>query len=254
MAERRVVSASGTGTAFYARRGSRRGDWWTLLHPPYTIWHLSYVVLGAAMAPRLSWAMLGGTIVAFFLAVGLAAHALDELHGRPLNTGISTGGLWTVAICSMSGAVLVGALAVPYSGLVLVPCIGVGVLLVLGYNLELFDGRLHTDLGFAAAWGGFPVAVAFLAQAPPLTRPVTAAGGAAVLAAVGLSYAQRRLSTPARTIRRRLADITAVATLPDGTQQPVDRASLLAPLEATLKALSVAVPLLAIALLLTHLH
>lgn len=248
------MSAPGTGTAFYARRGSRRGDWWTLLHPPYTIWHLSYVVLGAAMAPRLSWAMLGSTVLAFFLAVGLAAHALDELHGRPLNTGISTRGLWAVATCSLSGAVLVGALAVRYIGPALVPCIVVGVLLVLGYNLELFDGRLHTDLGFAAAWGGFPVAVGFLAQAPPLTRPVSAAGGIAVLAAVGLSYAQRRLSTPARTIRRRFADITAMATLPDGTQQPVDRASLLAPLESTLKTLSVTVPLLAIALLLTHLH
>ena len=34
--------------AFYARpsfasRGAI-GDWWTLLHPPYTLWHLSYVV------------------------------------------------------------------------------------------------------------------------------------------------------------------------------------------------------------------
>jgi hypothetical protein len=135
-----------------------------------------------------------------------------------------------------------------------VPCIAVGVLLVLGYNLELFGGRLHTDLGFAAAWGGFPVAVGFLSQAPPLTRPVIAAAGAAVLAAIGLSYAQRRLSTPARMIRRQLAGIAAVATLPDGTQQPIDRATLLAPLEATLKTLSATVPLLAAAVLLTHLH
>lgn len=256
MAERRVenMTASGPRSAFYARRGSRRADWWTLLHPPYTIWHLSYVVLGAALAPRLSWAMLGATVLAFFLAVGLAAHALDELQGRPLNTRISTAGLRAIAACSLAGAVVVGAFAVPYSGPVLLPCIAVGVLLVVGYNLELFGGRLHTDLGFAAAWGGFPVAVGFLAQAPPLTRPVTAAVGAAVLAAVGLSYAQRLLSTPARTIRRRLAGITAVATLPDGTQRSVDRAELLAPLEASLKTLSATVPLLAIAVLLTHLH
>jgi hypothetical protein len=254
VAERDVDSATPASAAFYARRGSRRADWWTLLHPPYTMWHLSYVVLGAALAPWLNWAILGATVLAFFLAVGLAAHALDELRGRPLNTGFSARSLWTLAICSLAGAVIIGALTVSHSGLVLVPCIAVGVLLVLAYNLELFGGRLHTDLGFAAAWGGFPVAVGFLAQAPPLTRPVTAAAGAAVLACIGLSYAQRRLSTPARVIRRRLAGITAVVTLPDGTQQPLDRATLLAPLEATLKTLSVTVPLLATAVLLTHLH
>src|SRR5664279_10146 len=124
------------GAAFYARRGSTPADWWTLLHPPYTLWHLSYVVMGAALAPRLSWALLAGTVLAFFLAVGLAAHALDELAGRPLNTVISDRTLQTVAATSLTGAVILGVLAVPRASLLLVPCIAIGVLLVLGYNLE----------------------------------------------------------------------------------------------------------------------
>ena len=65
-------------------------DWITLLHPPYTVWHLSYVVFGAAVVPHLVLWRLGGTLLAFFLAVGIGAHALDELHGRPLGTGISS--------------------------------------------------------------------------------------------------------------------------------------------------------------------
>lgn len=254
MAERRGVSASRTQTAFYAKGGSRRADWWTLLHPPYTAWHLSYVVIGAALVPQPSWAMLAGTVLAFFLAVGVAAHALDELHGRPLNTGISTPVLWAVAVGGLAGAVLLGVLALPYSGLALVPCIGIGVLLVLGYNLELFAGRLHTDLGFAAAWGGFPVAVGVVAQAPSLTVSLAISAAAAALAATGLSYAQRRLSTPARTIRRQVIDISVVATMRDGTLRPIDQATLLAPLERTLKALSATVPLLAVAILFTHVH
>lgn len=247
-----VDRAGSPGAAFYARRGSRRADWWTLLHPPYTLWHLSYPVLGAALAPRLSWTMLLATLVAFFLAVGVAAHALDELTGRPLGTAISTRTLWLVAAASLAGAVLIGAFAVPHSSVLLVPAIGVGVLLVLGYNLELFGGRLHTDLGFAAAWGGFPVLVGFLAQAPPLTRPVSAAALALALAAVGLSLAQRRLSTPARALRRRQAEVHGAITLPDGTRQPLDRAALLAPLEAALRTLSVTVVVLAAALLLAR--
>src|SRR5664279_4985728 len=102
------------GAAFYARRGSTPADWWTVLHPPYTLWHLSYVAMGAALAPRLSWAMLAATVGAFFLAVGLAAHALDELNGRPLGTAISAQTLWIIAGVSLAGAVVIGALAVPY--------------------------------------------------------------------------------------------------------------------------------------------
>lgn len=235
--------------AFYARDGDRQADWWTLLHPPYTLWHLSYVVIGAALAPRLSWAMLGATVLAFFLAVGLAAHALDELHGRPLSTSISDQTLWIVAALSLVGAVVLGALAVPHSSLLLVPCIALGVLLVLGYNLELLGGRLHTDIGFAAAWGGFPVLVGFLAQAPPLSRPVTAGAIGLALTATGLSYTQRLLSTPARTLRRRVSAVQGEVTMADGTPRQLDRAALLAPLEGALKTLSITVPMLALALL-----
>ncbi|MCU1657209.1 MAG: hypothetical protein JWO57_1865 [Pseudonocardiales bacterium] len=248
MVERRLPA----GAAFYARHGGKRADWWTLLHPPYTIWHLSYVVMGAALAPRLSRAMLGATILAFFLAVGLAAHALDELHGRPLDTTISAQTLRIVAATSLAGAVVLGALAVPHSSVLLVPCIAIGVLLVLGYNLELLGGRLHTDIGFAVAWGGFPVLVGFLAQAPPMTEAVTVAALALALATTALSYTQRRLSTPARELRRRVSGVHGVMTMTDGTRHSLDRTALLAPLEAALKALSIAMPMLALTLLLAR--
>ena len=210
------------------------------------------MVIGAAVAPQLSWAMLGATVLAFFLAVGLSAHALDELRGRPLRTAIPARTLWVVAAASLAGRCSSARWRVRYSSVLLVPCIAVGVVLVLGYNLELFGGRLHTDLGFAVAWGGFPVLVGFLAQAPPLTRPVTAGAVALAVVATGLSYAQRQLSTPARTLRRRVSGVEGVVTMENGTQRPLDRATLLAPLEAALKTLSVTVPVLALALLLVH--
>lgn len=248
MADRRAS----TGAAFYARDGGRLSDWWTLLHPPYTLWHLSYAAMGAALAPHLSWAMLAATVAAFFLAVGLAAHALDELSGRPLGTRISSRTLWVVASLSLSAAALLGVIAVPHTSVLLVPCIPLGVTLVLGYNLELFNGRLHTDIAFAAGWGGFPAVVGFLAQAPPLTKPSSLGALALALAATGLSYAQRRLSTPARTLRRRVIDVHGAITTSDGTVHPLTGRVLLAPLEAALKTLSITMPVLAVALLLTH--
>src|SRR6266487_6313624 len=238
--------------AFYGRRGGRRADWWTLLHPPYTVWHVSYAVIGAGLAPHLNWLALAVTAVAFFLAVGIAAHALDEFHGRPLGTAISDRTLWAVATIALAGAVGLGVVAVSRSGPALIPFIVAGVGLVLGYNLELFGGRLHTDLGFAAAWGGFPVVIGYVAQRPPLLHLPALGAAAAAVAATALSLAQRRLSTPARLIRRRLAAIDATAVYPDGTSVTLDRAALLAPIEGALRAMSVAVPLVAVALLLAH--
>ncbi|MEZ0095162.1 hypothetical protein [Streptacidiphilus sp. EB129] len=238
--------------AFYARVGGRRADWWTLLHPPYTLWHLSYPVLGACLAPRVDGWVLGATALAFFLAVGVAAHALDELNDRPLRTAIPDRTLTAAAGLGLAAALGLGIAVLPHSGLVLIPFMVLGVVLVLGYNLELFGGRLHTDLSFAAAWGGFPVAVGFVAQAPPLTAATSGSAAAAVLAATALSYAQRCLSTPARTLRRRTARIEGALTFDDGSRQVLDRDTLLAPLERTLRALSRAVPLLALAALLAR--
>lgn len=241
--------------AFYARRGGRAADWWTLLHPPYTLWHVSYVVLGAAMAPVLDLTALAASVLAFFLAVGLAAHALDELHGRPLGTGIADGVLRTVAGLALAGACALGVVGAFFHGPTnwpLVLAVPFGALLVVGYNLELFGGRLHDDRTFAWAWGGFPVAVGFLAQAPDLSMPVLAAAAVATLAGVGTSHAQRRLSTPARDLRRRTAEVTGSVRRLDGSTEPLDRAVLLTPLEGALRALSWAVPAVAVAALLTR--
>ena len=234
--------------AFYARRGGPVADWWTLLHPPYTLWHLSYVALGAAAAPVRDWSDLAFSILAFFLAVGVAAHALDELTGRPLGTAISGPALATAAGLALSGAVVLGLVGVFGRGPVnvgLLLAIPVGVLLVVGYNLELLGGRLHTDLVFALAWGGFPALVGYLAQRPPLTAWGLAAVTLATLAAVTTSTAQRRLSSPARRLRRHTVRVSGATVGLDGAVTALDKGVLLAPLEGALRAMAWAMPLVA---------
>src|SRR5438132_5711618 len=94
--------------AFYALRAGGWRDLVTLLHPPYTAWHLSYVALGAAAAPAIHLDRLLATLGAFFLGVGVCAHALDELNGRPLGTMLSRRALiWTAAV-GLAGAVAIG--------------------------------------------------------------------------------------------------------------------------------------------------
>jgi hypothetical protein len=231
-----------------------------VLHPPYTVWHLGYVALGAAMAPGRDWGALVLTLLAFFLAVGVAAHALDELAGRPLGTHIAAPMLRGVAALALAGAVALGLVGVfwwptPLDGAVnwpLLVAVPIGAVLVVGYNLELFEGRLHNDATFALGWGGFPVVAGYLAQSPPFHGADIAAAALATAAGVATAAAQRSLSTPARTLRRRTLTVEGTATADDGRVVPVDRAYLLAPLEAALRALSWGVPLLAVAALLAR--
>src|SRR5881409_3666586 len=113
--------------AYYAPRAKGwRRDVWALLHPPYTAWHLSYVLIGAGLAPRVDITRLVATLVAFFLAVGVSAHALDELRGRPLQTQIPEGVLWTAAIAGLVGAVALGVAGVTVLGAGLIPFIAAG--------------------------------------------------------------------------------------------------------------------------------
>ncbi len=241
--------------AFYARRGGVLADSWTLLHPPYTLWHLSYVVLGAAVAPDVAATPLVLSLVAFLLAVGIAAHALDERAGHPLATAFGDRALVVAASLALVGAVALGAYgAFWYDGVnvPLVVAVPIGVVLVAGYNLELAGGRLHNDVTFGLGWGGFPVVVGYAAQSPGLDSSRGPALVAATAAAVALTYTQRRLSTPARELRRRTVDVTGTVHRADGTVDPVDRAALLRPLEGALRAMSWGVPLLAVAVLLTH--
>lgn len=233
--------------AYYARTGSTGRDLIALLHPPYTIWHLSYVAMGAAIAPRLDWIYLAGTMLAFFFGMGIGAHALDELHDRPLATTLSQGALLALAVGGLSGAValaLIGAVIIsPW-----VAAWGaVGLLLAIGYPLEVPDW-LHTDLGFGLSWGGFPVLVGYWAQTQTLTPPAVALAAVATL----LSLTQRSLSTPARFVRRRTVEAGAWFEL--GTDRELwNQDGLLATWERPLKLLGLAIPLLAVALLAMHL-
>jgi hypothetical protein len=230
--------------SYYAARPGGWRDWWTLLHPPYTAWHLAYVVIGACLAPVVNVTRLIATLLAFFCAVGLAAHALDELHGRPLHTRIPTAALVAVALGGLAGAIGLGIAGAVQVGAALVPFLVLGPVLVVGYNFELFGGAIHNDVGFAAAWGAFPVLVAYVAQTGRLALAPLAAAGAAF----ALSAAQRALSTPARMLRRRATDVSGSITLTDGDVSRVDRAILLAPLERALRAMSWGIVLLAVAL------
>ena len=203
------------------------------------------MAFGAAAAAEVHVDRLLAALGAFFLAVGIGAHALDELHGRPLGTQLSDRTLWGLAVIGLGGAVAVGVAGTVIVSVSLVPFILVGAFLVVGYNLELFGGRFHSDFWFAAAWGAFPAFTSYWANSLSL-------GVAGVLVAgacFGLSVAQRALSTPVRELRRRTESVSGEQRLHDGGVIELSAARLAAPLDAALRAIALALVLLAAGLL-----
>jgi len=227
--------------AFYALRPGGWRDLITLLHPPYTAWHLSYVALGAAAAPTLHADRLAAALAAFFLAVGISAHALDELNGRPLRTLLGRRSLIILALAGLLGAVGIGVLGAFVVSPLLIPLVAAGALLVPAYNLELAGGRFHNDAWFAIAWGGFPAFTGYFVNA----LSIAPAGILVAAACCLLSVAQRRLSTPARELRRRTAAVTGEQRRTDGTVVELTVQHLSGPLEGALSALWIALVLLA---------
>ena len=232
--------------AFYALAPGGWRDYVTLLHPPYTLWHLSYVVIGAALAPEFNGRLLGWTLAAFFLALGIGAHALDELNGHPLRLQIAPAVLVALAVTSIAAAAAIGVVIAVQRDLWLIAFVVAGTLLVVAYNLELFDGALHSDIWFAAGWGAFPVLTAYFASARTMRADALVAAAFALL----LSLAQRTLSTQVRTVRRRAAGVSGRIDYSDGTATALDAETLTRVPETALRMLCGAVIALAVTLVL----
>jgi hypothetical protein len=161
--------------------------------------------------------------------MGVGAHALDELHGRPLQTRIPARTLWALAAVSVAAATGVGVYACVAWTWWLAPFVVAGAFIVFAYNIELFGGAFHSTFWFALAWGALPVLSAYVVQAETLRAEALVAAAYAAL----FSFAQRLLSTQARIARR---------------QQGTVRADL----EAALMALAAASVALGAALLIVH--
>ena len=198
------MTADAPRPAFYALAPGGWRDYVTLLHPPYTLWHLGYVVIGGCLAPDVPWGRLALTVLAFFLALGVGAHALDELNGRPLRTQIPTSVLVGLAVASIGGAVAIGIAVAVARNLWLLPFIAFGSFIVCAYNLELFGGAFHNGWWLAISWGAFPIVTAYFAAADKIRLEALLAGAFGAL----LIGAQRALSTPVRDVRRRTVSVT----------------------------------------------
>jgi hypothetical protein len=235
--------------AFYALRPGGWRDLVTILHPPYTAWHLTNVAFGAVAASQIHTDRFVATLAAFFLALGISAHSLDELNGRPLGTQLSDRALIALAVVSLAGAIGIGIAGCFIVSATLAPFVAAGGFFVVAYNLELFGGRFHTDFWLAFAWAAFPALTSWWVNTLSFgSLKVDVAGALVAAGCFGLVSVQRRLSTPVRRLRRRTVSVTGEQRLDDGTVIPLTVQELTAPLDWSLRRLSWAIVVLAIGL------
>jgi hypothetical protein len=223
-------------------------DFINLLHPPYTLWHLSYVVIGIAMSPVIYSGRSIAVLVAFFVGLGLGAHALDETMGNPLHTKISKTRLYLVGFISLSVAILIGLYYVVVLSVLILPFVAIESFFAVAYNLEVFEKRFHTDLIFALSWGSIPFLTGYFVNSLSLSV-------ATLVMAVGigfLTYVQRTLSTQARLFRRKIDSVQSI-NLVTGESIPMSSHDLISPAEKSLKALTIMIFAVSIALILARL-
>lgn len=235
--------------AFYALRPGGWRDLVTVLHPPYTAWNLANVGFGAAAAAQIHTDRFVATLAAFFLAVGISAHTLDELNGRPLKTQLSDRTLIALASVSLAGAIGIGVAGCIVVSPTLIPFVLAGGFFVVAYNLELFGGRFHTAFWLAFAWAAFPALTSWWVNTLSLASlKVDVAGILVAAGCFGLVSVQRTLSTPVRRLRRKTVSVSGEQRLDDGTVIPLTAAEISGPLDASLRGLSWAVVVLSIGL------
>jgi hypothetical protein len=223
-------------------------DFINLLHPPYTLWHLSYVLIGISLSPGIYFDRSIAVLVAFFLGLGLGAHALDETMGNPLRTRISKTRLYIVGFVSLSVAILIGLYYVIELSFLILPFVAIESFFAVTYNLEIFEKRFHTDIVFALSWGSIPFLTGYFVNSLSLSI-------SSLVMALGiglLTYVQRTLSTQARMFRRNIDGVQSI-NLVTGDRIPMSSQELISPAEKSLKALTLMVFALSVALILARL-
>ena len=187
---------------YFVSSSSKLGDLVNLIHLPYTGMVLSFVVIGAAAAPRAYPDRLVATLAAYFLGLGVGAHALDQLepNGSHYVQSLTRGDLAVLGAVGMTGAAAIGAYYSATVAPLLALFILAGVFFALAYALPTFiaGGLFHNNLSFAFAWGYLPYLTSYYVNSQSIA-PVVLLGGLPMALA---AFAEITLSRSVRRARR----------------------------------------------------
>lgn len=178
--------------------------------------------------------------IVYFFGLGIGAHALDAIgtkSTKPWGNVFTTRQLWFIASCSLVLAYLIAV----YYIVRFVPWLSFIAALegffVFAYNLEWFEGKLHTDRWFAFSWGFLPVAAGYMIQTNALSLTMLVVA----LSMAFFSLVEIKASRPYKDLKKRSLDLDE------------EEKSLMARYEMILKSVSMGVIALGLGLVLLRL-
>jgi len=172
-----------------------------LLFLPYTGICVSFTTIGAMLAPAIFWDRVGAIVLIYFLALGIAAHALDSIGSKkvkPWGTYFGRKQLWILSLSTLISAYALGIYyMVLYVPLLWVVAIAEGFF-VFAYNMEWFNGKFHNNGWFAFSWGSLPLLAGYVIQ----TNDVSLIAFAVAAATGFISYVEIKTSRPYKELKR----------------------------------------------------
>lgn len=146
---------------WYATEGSKLAEFWTILHLPYTFMSLSFLAIGFGIAGVQRWDVFAWIMIAYFLGLGIAAHAFDQLPGQGSSyvKYLTPWELTALGVAAVSSAVIIGITWMyKLSAWHLSWIIVLQTFFVFSYPLsKTLRGYFHTDFWFAISFGFVPV-------------------------------------------------------------------------------------------------
>jgi len=211
---------------------------------------LSYVLIGAALSPSIYLNRVILTLLAYFLGLGLSAHALNELHARHWGDALRKSELEILFVVPFVAAMLIAAYGIivlyaasgVLTSLVLLAFVSLESFFLFAYNTDRWSGIFHSDMSFAFSWAALPTVISYFVNASTI-------GIVAVLVALAMAATagiEINLSRWCKDIRRK--NPLTEMQFADGTKSNLDAAHLIAKPEKSLKLIVVAVDLVGVGL------
>ncbi|MEM2760836.1 MAG: hypothetical protein QXU32_12010 [Nitrososphaerales archaeon] len=172
-----------------------------LLFLPYTGMCVSFTIIGSMLAQTIFWDRVLAIALIYFLALGIAAHSLDSIgskRAKPWGSYFGRKQLWILLLGALVAAYAIGIYyMVLYVPLLWFVAIAEGFF-VFAYNMELFNGKFHTDVWFAFSWGSLPLLAGYIIQ----TNNVSLIAFAAASITGFISYVEIKTSRPYKELKR----------------------------------------------------
>src|ERR671910_1044091 len=177
-----------------------------MLFLPYTGMCVSFTIIGSMLSESIQWDRVLSIFVIYFLALGVSAHAADNLGSKKIKPWGSFFTAFELKLMVIGGLFVSYVLGIYYIitfvPLLLIIAIIEGFFL-FAYNFELFNGFFHNNFWFAISWGSLPLLAGFVIQ----TNSISILSLIASIIAFLVAYVEIRISRKYKELKRKPHDI-----------------------------------------------